>query len=289
MRRKSPHVLIRIANYNTLTVSRATENGLYLIDPEGDEVLLPNRYVSPDMQPGSKVNVFVYSDSEDRPVATTDDPLIVEGGIAALEVVGFNFHGSFLNWGLPKDLFIPKSNQRDPMRPGERHVVQLYVDQKTNRPVATAKLHKFISNEQITVRPREEVELLVTQRIPMGFRAIVNNRHWGVLYDNQLFVPVAVGDRLKGYVVKITDEGRIDVSLQQSGFDQVKVAADQLLAMIEQADGTLPLGDLSAPDQVRLATGMSKKVFKRAIGLLMSQGLVIVGDNETQRIKSEKK
>lgn len=279
--------MIRAANYNWLTIARTTDNGLYLTDGEGNEVLLPNRYVPKEYQTGDTMEVFVYTDSKDRPVATTETPKVVEGGIAALQAVGFNYHGTFVDWGLPKDLFVPKRNQQAPMMVGEWYVVALYVDNVTGRPVGTTKLGSRINNEDITVRPKEEVDILIAVRKPRGFRVVINGRHWGMLYDNQIFTEVKLGMQMKAYVRKIADDGRIDVSLQQEGFDQVKIAANEVLKMIDEADGILPVGDKSAPEEVRLTTGMSKKIFKRAVGYLMSRGMVIGGELTTERVKKE--
>lgn len=279
--------MIRAANYHRLTIARKTDNGLYLNDGEGNEVLLPNRYVPETYEIGDPMEVFVYTDSEDRPVATTDTPKIVEGGIAALQAVGFNYHGTFLDWGLPKDLFVPKRNQQAPMLVGEWYVVSVYADNVTGRAVGTSKLGKIINNEEITVRPKEEVDILVAVRKEKGFRVVINDKHWGMLYDNQIFTEVKLGMRMKAYVRKIAEDHRIDVSLQQEGFDQVKIAADEVLKMIDEADGVLPVGDRSAPEEVRLATGMSKKIFKRAVGYLMSRGAVESGDTSVKR--AEKK
>lgn len=284
----SLHTVIRAANYNNLTIARATDNGLYLTDGEENEVLLPNRYVPESYEIGDPIEVFIYHDSEDRLVATTDHPLITEGGVAALQVVGENYHGAFLDWGLPKDLFVPKRNMQAPMKKGQWHVVNLYVDNVTGRSVGTAKLGGLISNDTISVHPKEEVEIIVAVRKETGFRVVIDGKHWGMLYDNQIFQEVKLGDRLKAYVRKIAEDGRIDVSLQQEGFDQVRVAAEGILTAIDEADGVLPVGDKSDPDAVRLATGMSKKVFKRAVGYLMSHNQVVSGDYTTERIRNEK-
>lgn len=280
--------MIRVANYNRLSIARATDNGLYLTDDEGNEVLLPNRYVPEKYAIGDPIEVFVYTDSEDRQVATTERPKIVEGGIATLQAVGFNYHGTFLDWGLAKDLFVPKRNQQAPMLVGEWYVVTLYVDRVSGRAVGTSKLNKIINNDQITVRPKEEVDILIAVRKPKGYRVVINDRHWGMLYDNQIFTEVKLGMRMKAYVRKIADDHRIDVSLQQEGFDHVKIAADVILKMLAEADGVLPVGDKSSPDEVRMLTGMSKKIFKRAVGYLMSRGAVESGDLTVKRIEAEK-
>lgn len=271
--------MLQAGNYQTLTVSRISDHGLYLDDGEGNEVLLPNRYVSLEDKVGDAKEVFIYHDSENRIIATTEHPLAAAGEAAFLEVVDKNIHGAFLDWGITaKDLFLPNSNQAYHMEIGRKYVVYVYRDNVSGRVVASSKLNGFISNEDIAVRPRQQVDVLVARRLPVGYRVIVNNKHWGVLYDNQLFQNVETGDRVSGYITRITEDNRIDVSLQQQGFDEVKNAADKLLALLEQKGGVLPAGDRSSPEDIAALTGMSKKVFKRALGYLMSRNMVKVSD-----------
>lgn len=270
---------------NTLTIVRETDNGLYLEDEERNEVLLPNRYIPENYTISDNIDVFVYFDSEDRIVATTDRPKIMVGQIEALEVVGMAGFGAFLDWGLPKDLLVPKSNQQVEMVYGGRYPVMAYVDNVSGRIVATSKLHRFVSNENITVHPKQEVEILLAQRRDRGFRVIIDSKHWGMLYDNQIYTPMRIGDRAKAWVYKIAEDGRIDVSLQQQGLDQVIVATDALMELVRSYGGVLPFGDRSTPDEIQAATGMSKKVFKRAAGYLMRQGTLIVGDHSCELVK----
>lgn len=277
--------MITAGKINQLTIIRATDNGLYLEDEQQNEVLLPNRYVPENYQIGDHIDVFVYFDSEDRIVATTDRPKIMVDEIATLEVVGSTRFGAFLDWGLPKDLFVPNSNQAVQMQYGQLYTVTAYIDNVSGRIVATTKLNRLINNEQITVHPREQVEILLAQRRDRGFRVIINNRHWGMLYDNQIFREMQLGDRAQAWIHKIAEDGRIDVSLQQQGFDQVKVATDVVMSLLEEHQGILPIGDKSPPEDVQLLTGMSKKVFKRAVGFLMRQGIVIANDLSTELVK----
>lgn len=280
--------MINAGVFNTLTIARATDNGLYLEDSNGSEVLLPNRYVPENYEIGDQIEVFIYFDSEDRIVATTDQPKILLGGIAVLEVVGTTRFGAFLDWGLPKDLFVPKSNQLTEMRNGEKYPVTMYVDNVTGRLVATTKINKLVNNEEITLRHKQKVDILLAQRRDRGFRVIINSRHWGMLYDNQIFTPMALGDRAQAYVYKIADDGRIDLSLQMQGFDQVKVATDAVLELLRENNGVLELGDKSDPEKVQLETGMSKKVFKRAVGFLLRTGEVIAGEYVTELVERKK-
>ena len=220
-----------------------------------------------------------HHDSEDRLVATTETPLLRAGEAGFLRVVDKTAHGAFLDWGLHgKDLFLPNRNQQGGILAGHSYVVYLYEDSITGRCVATTKLKGFINNDLISVKPREEVSLLVASESEIGYRVIVNNRHWGMIYRNQIFRPVAVGDRLTGYVRRITEDNRIDVSLQQAGFAQVKDSAQTLLRLVRDNGGFLPLNDDSAPEEVVRLTQMSKKVFKRSLGMLLKRGEVEVDE-----------
>ena len=266
---------MKVGHIQTLKVSRISDYGLYLVDDEGQEVLLPNRYVSLTNAIGDEIEVFVYHDSEDRLVATTDRPFITEGRAAYLKVVDKNIHGAFLDWGLKgKDLFLPNRNQQGGVLAGRSYIVWLYVDNITGRCVATMKLKPFIDNDIITVKPRQKVDILIASESPIGYRAIIDSRHWGMVYKNQIFQKVQIGDRFEGFVRRITDDNRIDLSLRQEGYDGVATSADDLLAILRNNGGVLPVGDDSSPEQVHAATQMSKKVFKRAVGMLLKRGVI---------------
>ncbi|MEG0601475.1 MAG: S1-like domain-containing RNA-binding protein [Mucinivorans sp.] len=273
---------------NSLTIVRQSDNGLYLADTEGTEVLLPNRYIptqaTEGWAAGDTQNVFVYFDSEDRIVATTDTPKLMVGQIAALRVVSVTRIGAFMDWGLPKDLFVPFANQVVAMHTGEIHTVGAYVDNTTGRIVGSTKIGKYFNNDTITVRPGQEVSIFVAQDRDRGYRVVIDSRHWGMLYHNQIFQPVAIGDTLRAFVSKIAEDGRIDVSLQKQGFQQVQTACDVVFELLVDAGGRLELGDKSDPAMVQLHAGMSKKVFKRAVGFLMRQGKVRCGEFSTELI-----
>lgn len=267
--------MLQAGSYHNLKVNRISDFGLYLVDEEGNEALLPNRYVSLEDKTGDYKDVFIYHDSENRIIATTEHPFAIAGQAAFLEVVDKNLHGAFLDWGITaKDLFLPNANQTYRVEPGRKYVVYVYCDDKSGRVVATTKLNGFISNMELSVRPRQEVKILVAQRLDMGFRVVVNNKHWGVIYDNQLFRQVNIGDSITGYIQRITEDNRIDVSLQMQGFDEVQVSAERLLEILRKHEGILQLHDKSTPEEVIALTGMSKKVFKRSLGYLMSRGVV---------------
>uniref|UniRef100_UPI0040575E42 CvfB family protein n=1 Tax=Alistipes sp. TaxID=1872444 RepID=UPI0040575E42 len=267
---------MRTGEIQRLTVARISDFGLYLKDDEGAEVLLPNRFTRLDMKEGDEVEVFVYHDSEDRLVASTEKPLIKVGEVAALKVVDKSIHGAFLDWGLSgKHLFLPNRNQQGGVIAGQLTVVYMYVDERTGRCVATNKIKPFIYNDDpLTVKVGDEVDVLVAFETPIGYRVVIDNRHWAMIYKNQLFRPIRVGDRCRGWVRKITEDMRIDVSLQQQGLAEVETSVVRLEKMLKEHGGVLSVNDHSDPQDVARLTGMSKKVFKRALGMLLKQGKV---------------
>lgn len=278
---------MKTGQIQTLKVSRISDFGLYLIDDEGAEVLLPNRFTRLDMKEGDEVEVFVYHDSEDRLVASTEQPLIKVGEVAALKVVDKSIHGAFLEWGLSgKHLFLPNRNQQGSVIAGQKTVVYMYVDERTGRCVATNKIKPFIYNEDpLTVKIGDEVDVLVAFETPIGYRVVINNRHWAMIYKNQLFRPIRVGDKTKGWVRKITEDMRIDVSLQQQGLAEVETSVVKLEQMLRDHGGVLGVNDHSEPQDVSRLTGMSKKVFKRALGMLLKQGKVRQTEHGIETIK----
>ena len=278
---------MKTGEIQTLTVARISDYGLDLTDGEGTEVLLPNRFTRLDMKEGDEVSVFVYHDSEDRLVASTETPLIKVGEVAALKVVDKSIHGAFLDWGLSgKHLFLPNRNQQGGVIAGQKTVVYMYVDDRTGRCVATNKIKPFIYNEDpLTVAVGDEVDVLVAFETPIGFRVVIDNRHWGMIYKNQLFRPIHVGDRSRGWVRKITEDMRIDVSLQQQGLAEVETSVARLEKLLEEHGGVLGVNDHSDPKEVAHITGMSKKVFKRALGMLLKQGKVRQVEHGIERIK----
>ena len=278
---------MKTGQIQTLKVSRISDFGLYLIDEEGAEVLLPNRFTRLDMKEGDEVEVFVYHDSEDRLVASTEQPLIKVGEVAALKVVDKSIHGAFLEWGLSgKHLFLPNRNQQGGVIAGQKTVVYMYVDERTGRCVATNKIKPFIYNEEpLTVKVGDEVDVLVAFETPIGYRVVINNRHWAMIYKNQLFRPIRMGDKTKGWVRKITEDMRIDVSLQQTGLAEVETSVVKLEQMLREHGGVLGVNDHSEPQDVARLTGMSKKVFKRALGMLLKQGKVRQTEHGIEVIK----
>ena len=271
--------MLRAGRIQKLTVSRISDYGLYLADEEQNEVLLPNRYISLTDKPGDEKEVFLYHDSEDRLVATTETPLLRVGEAGYLRVVDKTAHGAFLDWGLyGKDLFLPNRNQQGGIIAGRSYIVYLYEDSVTGRCVATMKLKQYIDNETVTVRSGQQVEILIASESPIGYRVIVNSRHWGMIYKNQVFRPVAPGDRMQAWVHRITEDNRIDLTLRQQGYTEVRNGADELLALLREAGGFLPLCDASSPERIAAGTAMSKKMFKRSLGVLLKRGDVVQTD-----------
>src|SRR5215217_6862890 len=200
--------MLFIGKYNNLTIERLTSVGMFLSDVEGEEVLLPNQYLTDDMQVGDNIKVFVYLDSEDRPVATTETPKIIRNEFAFLEVTDVTEHGAFMDWGLIKDLFVPFREQSTPMQVGEWHVVFLYLDQKSSRLIASTKIDRFLENDRLTVAEGDEVDLLIFSKSDLGYNAVVNQYHKWLIYGNEVFREINVGDSLKGYVKKIREENK---------------------------------------------------------------------------------
>jgi predicted RNA-binding protein (virulence factor B family) len=271
--------MLFIGKYNHLTIERVTSVGMFLSDVEGEEVLLPNQYITDEMQVGDTIKVFVYLDSEDRPVATTQTPKIVRNEFAYLIVKDVSEYGAFMDWGLIKDLFVPFREQSKPMEIGEGYVVFLYLDQKSSRLLASSKIDKFLESERLTVAEGDEVDLLVWQKTDLGYNVVVNQYHKGLLYANEVFRELNIGDSLKGYVKKIREENKLDISLQKTGYEIVEPSAQAILDELKKENGFLPLSDSSSPEDIYKRLKISKKVFKKAIGGLYKQGIIKIADD----------
>jgi predicted RNA-binding protein (virulence factor B family) len=279
--------MLALGDYNELEVARAVDFGLYLTSDDGD-LLLPGKYVPEGTQIGDKLRVFVYRDSEDRLIATTLEPLAKVDEFAALTVRDVSEVGAFLDWGLEKDLLLPYRNQRRALRPGDRATVYVYLDDTSDRIVANAKWERYLPEADLPFpgQPGDAVQLFVAENTDLGFSVIVNGTHVGLLYHNEVFRPLRLGDTPTGYLRQIRPDGKLDISLQKAGYDEALDAADALLATLRQAGGTLPLSDKSEPDDIYRRLGISKKVFKKALGTLYKRGLVQLLPTET-RLTSE--
>ena len=258
-----------IGRRNTLSIERASGPGLYLNGGELGEILLPGRYITKAMVPGAKLDVFVYLDSEDRLVATTETPLAMVGEFACLKVVSINLRiGAFLDWGLAKDLLLPFREQETPVRVGQSVIACVYLDQKTNRIVASTRLRRQLNRSHNTYRDGQPADLLITGKTPLGYNAIVDNDRLGLLYHDNLANPLAIGQRIKGFVRTVRPGGKLDLSLDASGYKRVAPLKEQIVDLLEAKGGKLEFDDNSSPEAIRATFGCSKKAFKQALGAL---------------------
>ncbi len=263
--------MIRLGKTNTLTILRQTPPGMFLGDNENEVVLLPNKYIEPDFEVGQQIDVFVYKDSEDRLIATRLKPYVEVNHFAYLNVSEVSRVGAFLDWGLEKDLFVPFKEQKYKMLEGKSYVVYIYIDELTDRIVASSKINKFISNEVLKVEQGQEVDLLVYNETDLGFTCIINEMHKGLIYHNDIFTDLAVGDQVKGFIKLIREGNLIDLSLQNLGFKHVLSSTDKILEYLLAHDGYLELTDKSSPDLIERRFDMSKATFKKSIGVLYRQ------------------
>ena len=258
-----------IGKRNTLTVVRDSSPGLYLDGGEHGEILLPNRYVPRGIKTGDQIEIFVYRDSEDRLVATTETPRATVGETATLKVIGINRQvGAFLDWGLAKDLLLPFREQTGLVRLGQDVVVRIYIDQKTQRIVASMKLDRDSAAEPPDYRPGQPVEFLITEETALGYKALVEGKHSGLLYHDGLAVPVAIGKQLKGFVRVLRPDGKVDLMLEEPGYRRVAPLARRIVQALQRNGGRLGVDDDSSPEAIRQAFGASKKAFKQALGTL---------------------
>lgn len=265
---------MEIGKYNRLAVSRAVDFGIYLKDGDGNEVLLPLRYIDGLPQEGDEMEVFVYTDSEDRPVATTERPLIEVGKFALLRARQVNNVGAFMDWGLPKDLLVPFSEQKVRMQPGRSYVVYAYLDDASGRVVASAKVHKFLGNKIARYRRGDAVSVLVLQRAEIGYKVIVDNLYQGIIYYDETFRDLNVGEELTAYVKHVRDDNRIDITLAGRAADRTATLSDTILTALTDAGGHLALGDGSSPEAIKEAFQCSKKDFKKSVGHLLKEGKI---------------
>ena len=260
--------MIKVGEYNTLKVLRAVDFGLYLDDGEGG-ILLPKRFVPEGAKIGDDLKVFLYHDGEDRLIATTQEPKGVLGDIVRLKAISVTSHGAFLDNGLMKDIFVPKSKQLVGMRPNGEYLVKIYLDEQTGRMAATEKLGSFFNNDELTVKELEVVDLIVYRKSDIGYVCIINNKHTGVLHFNEIYRNIQVGDKFKGFIKKIyPTENKIDVSAGMPGYQRVEGESEKILRLLQENNGYLPYNDKSAPEDIYSFFEMSKKSFKMALGNL---------------------
>jgi uncharacterized protein len=268
--------MINIGEYNTLTILREKEPGLFLSDEEDNEVLLPNRYVPKEFKIWDKLEVFVYLDNDERLVAVTDKPYVKRGGFAVLRCNEVSKHGAFLDWGMVKELFCPFKEQAFKMKKGGWYLVHCYLDDETNRLVASSKTNHFLDNKELTVSQFDEVDLIVSHPSEIGMNVIVNNQHLGLIFNDDIFKDLSVGDRLKGIVKKIRPDNKLDIALGQIGYRNIEPNAEAIMHELHDNSGFLNLTDKSTPEDIKDVLQMSKKSFKKAVGTLYKQRLITI-------------
>ncbi len=274
--------MIEIGKYNTLRVIKVVDFGVYLDGEERGEILLPNEYVPKDCFPDDYLKVFIYFDSEDRIIATTEVPNIQVGEFAWMKVVSTSSVGAFLDWGLRKDLLVPFREQRDRMTEGKSYLVYAYVDDASDRIVATAKIEKYLGNVPVQYKSGQEVDVLIARKSDLGYNVIVDNLHWGLVYRNEIFRPLRLGQKLKGYIKEVREDDKIDITLQKKGYDRINGIVERILEKLEDNGGVLDVSDKTAPEIIYNLFECSKKDYKKAIGTLFKERKIELTATETK-------
>ena len=267
-----------VGRYNSLQVVKHTNFGLYLDGAQDGEILLPNRYIPKDIPSEDEdwLNVFIYLDSDDKLIATTEKPKVQVGEFASLKVVEVNSIGIFLDWGLPKDLLLPYSEEKRPLKAGDYCVVHVYLDKHTRRITATTRLDRYLDKVPANYTVGQEVDLLVAEETAMGFKAIINNKHWGLIHKNEVFKFLRSGKQEKGFIKEVRSDGNISLSLQPVGEQLASSLNAQILGKLRDNNGVLPVSDKSDPQVISNLFGVSKGNFKKAIGALYKQGQIVI-------------
>ena len=272
--------MLQLGKKNTLKVLRKVDFGFYLDGAEYDSILLPNRYAPKDLKEDDEIEVFIYLDSEDRIIATTETPLAEVGQFAYLTVKEVNKFGAFLDWGLPKDLFVPYREQKMRMQAGKKYWVYVYVDDDTDRIAASAKIDRFLDRYNPPYAEGDEVLIKIHSKTELGTKVIVDDLYWGIIYNNETFANLSVGETRIAYIKKIREDLKLDISLSKSGYrNKISDIESTILSALEAQNGFLPLHDKSSSEEIKEQLAMSKKSFKMAIGGLYKQGKIIIEDN----------
>ena len=270
--------MAEIGVLNNLRVVKEVDFGVYLDGGEHGEILLPRRYVPENCKVDDNIRVFIYLDSEDRLIATTERPYAMVGDFALLKVVAVESAGAFLDWGLPKDLLVPFSEQSPIMEEGKSYVVRVYVD-KSNRIAGTTRLDRYLDNDPGNFHVSQKVELLICNQTDIGYKAIINGTHWGVLYYNEVFQSLKSGQKTKGYIKKVRDDNKIDLSLQKLGYEKVDDITETILGVLKEQGGFISVSDKSTPETIHKLFGVSKKTYKKAIGAIYRKRLITIENN----------
>lgn len=270
--------MIKIGKTNNLKVVKKVDFGLYLDGGESGEILLPKRYVDESMEVGDELDIFIYCDSEDRLVATTEKPLIEVGEFGLLKAVEVNRVGAFMEWGLQKDLLVPFREQSQEIRVGGSYVVYAFLDNATKRIVGSTKLNKYVGNRIPRYSEGDTVDILAVHKTDLGYKVIVDNLFWGMIYNNDLFDPLSPGDRIPAYVKTVREDGKIDVTLRERGGERVFQLANRIMGYLRDAGGEMALSDSSSPEEIKAVFQCSKKDFKKALGYLYKKGKILIAD-----------
>ena len=270
---------IELGKFNQLEVVKQVDVGMYLDGGDDGEILLPTRYVPEDCKVGELLNVFLYLDIDERLIATTLTPLVQVGQFACLEVAWVNEFGAFLNWGLMKDLFVPFREQKMKMQVGRKYVIHAHLDEESYRIVASAKVERYLSKELPEYAPGAEVDILIWQKTDLGFKAIIDNKYGGLLYENEVFRTIETGMSMTAFVKQVREDGKVDLMLQKPGFEKVDDFAKTLLEYIKQQGGRISLTDKSPADEIYEVFGVSKKTFKKGVGDLYKKRLIALQEN----------
>lgn len=270
---------IELGKYNQLEVVKEVDFGVYLDGGEDGEILLPTRYVPEDCKIGDILNVFLYLDMDERLIATTLTPFVQVGQFACLEVSWVNQYGAFLNWGLMKDLFVPFREQKMKMQVGRKYVVHAHLDEESYRIVASAKVERYLSKEQPEYASGDEVDILIWQKTDLGFKAIIDNKYSGLLYENKIFTSLETGMEMKAFVKQVREDGKVDLILQKPGFEKIDDFAKTLLDYIKEQGGRINLNDKSPAEDIYDTFGVSKKTFKKGVGDLYKKRLVVLHED----------
>lgn len=273
-----------IGKLNRLEVLRVTEHGLFLEGGDLGDILLPRRYTSRDQKPGDVIEVFLMFDSEDRLTATTQRPHAMVDEFAWLRVVSSSGAGTFLDWGLPKDLLVPFREQNVKMQEGRSYMVRIYLDPVSNRIAATARLDRFLDKTPARYKPGQAVDLLICARTDLGYKAIVNGTHWGIIFHNKVFRPIECGQRIEGFIQQVREDGKIDLALDKPGYEKVSGITGAILDALEKQGGFMPVTDKSAPEEIYARFGVSKKTFKQALGALYKARKITFENGGTKRL-----
>ncbi len=272
--------MAQLGKTNLLKIARKTDFGLYLTDSEGNEILLPRRYVTHDMHIGDDIEVFVYKDSEDRIVATTETPKAQVGEFALMRVVSVSRVGAFLDWGLQKDLLVPFREQKVTMEVGRSYIVYVFVDYNSDRIVASAKIDKFLDNRPATYKAGDPVEIIVARRTNIGYLVIIDNLHSGIIYHNEIFKEIKIGDRMEAFIKNVREDGKIDVTLADRIDRRILELADKILLYLMNHGRRMAITDKASPEIIKTTFECSKKDFKKAIGHLYKKKLIVLNDND---------